>query len=233
MSTTWWTRVVLIVASIIWACWTLFPTVYLEPTADERDRASLERLETGAAVPEAEARWYDFLVSKSRLNLGLDLQGGLDLSLEVDVDAALDSVVKRDLLPIRESAKCEALGLADVRKASGEAVVMLRPEAGVGLSDTTGFMEKRFPRYEYDNTREEDGVNWLAYRVREEQAQEIRESAIDQALETLRNRIDETGVREPTIVRQGGNRISVQIPGEVDPARASEAIGTRDRKSVV
>ncbi len=226
MSTTWWTRVVLIVASIIWACWTLFPSVYLEPTADERDRASLVRMETGAAVPEAEEHWYDFLISGSRLNLGLDLQGGLDLALEVDVDAALDSVVKRDLLPIRESAKRDALGLADVRKASGEATVLLRPEAGVGLSDTTAFMEKRFSRYVYDNTREEDGATWLAYRVREDQAAEIQENAVNQALETLRNRIDETGVREPTIVRQGGNRISVQIPGEVDPARASEAIGT-------
>ena len=226
MSGTWWTRVILIVLSVVWAGWTLYPTVFIEPSASERAKAQVAELETGKKAAKAEKQWYDFLISEARLSLGLDLQGGLDLALEVDVDAALDSVVKRELLPIRESASRDGVGLVEVRKQPGQPVVMLQPAVGVGLSDTTAFMEKRFPRYEYKNNVTIDNVEWLTYQLRESEAKSIRESAVEQALETLRNRIDETGVREPTIVRQGENRISVQIPGLVDPSQAAEAIGT-------
>jgi len=226
MSGTWWTRVVIIVLSVVWAGWTLYPTIFIEPSAADRAKAQVAELESGKKAEKAEERWFDFLIADARLSLGLDLQGGLDLSLEVDVDAALDSVVKRELLPIRESARRDGVGLVDVRKRPGEAVVMLQPEVGVGLSDTTAFMEKRFPRYEYNNNVTEGGVEWLTYRLTDAEAKSIRESAVEQALETLRNRIDETGVREPSIVRQGENRISVQIPGLVDPSQAAEAIGT-------
>lgn len=226
MSGTWWTRVVIIVLSVIWAGWTLYPTIFIEPSAAERAKAQVAELESGKKAEKAEGKWYDFLVSEARLSLGLDLQGGLDLALEVDVEAALDSVVKRELLPIRESARRDGVGLDDVRKMPSAPGVLLKPSVGVGLSDTTAFMEKRFPRYEYDNSVTVDGVEWLGYRLREAEAESIRESAVEQALETLRNRIDETGVREPSIVRQGENRISVQIPGLVDPSQAAEAIGT-------
>ena len=226
MSGTWWTRVVIIVLSVVWAGWTLYPTIFIEPSAADRAKAQVAELESGKKAEKAEERWFDFLIADARLSLGLDLQGGLDLSLEVDVDAALDSVVQRELLPIRESARRDGVGLRDVRKRPGEAVVMLQPEVGVGLSDTTAFMEKRFPRYEYNNNVTEGGVEWLTYRLTDAEAKSIRESAVEQALETLRNRIDETGVREPSIVRQGENRISVQIPGLVDPSQAAEAIGT-------
>jgi len=227
MSGTFWTRISLILAVLAWGAWILFPTVFLEPDAQEKLAGQVADIEGGDKAEAAEeAPWWGFMLADARLNLGLDLQGGLDLSLEVDVDEAAISVVQRDVGPFREAAKKEALSLSEVRRASGEPVLIVRPEEGVGLSDLTAFVEKRFNRYQYDSTRTVDGQTWFAYRLAEAEAQSVRESAVEQALETLRNRIDETGVKEPTIVRQGGNRISVQIPGMSDPNQAVKAVGT-------
>jgi preprotein translocase subunit SecD len=67
--------------------------------------------------------------------------------------------------------------------------------------------------------------NRLVYRISEKEATRIKDSAADQALETIRNRIDQFGVSEPTIHRQAENEIVVQLPGVKDPKRAIELIG--------
>jgi protein-export membrane protein SecD len=91
----------------------------------------------------------------------------------------------------------------------------------------TKFMQEKFANYEYLETQTEDGRTWLAYALSEERAMEIRSSATKQALETLRNRIDETGVKEPSIVLRGGNEINVQLPGEDNVEQAVNVIGTQ------
>ncbi|MFT5683723.1 MAG: preprotein translocase subunit SecD, partial [Myxococcota bacterium] len=90
----------------------------------------------------------------------------------------------------------------------------------------TSFMEKKFPGYEYANTRDGFDGEQYAFSVTEVEAKGIRERAVEQALETLRSRIDETGVKEPSIVLKGGNRINIQLPGIDDPETAINAIGT-------
>ena len=65
----------------------------------------------------------------------------------------------------------------------------------------------------------------LVYRISEKEAIRIKDSAADQALETIRNRIDQFGVSEPTIHRQAENEIVVQLPGVKDPKRAIDLIG--------
>jgi preprotein translocase subunit SecD len=239
MPGTWWTRFGIIVSVLLWGCWNLFPTIFIEQGAAAAAQEQADGL-TGAA-PEEEALdldgdgipdeppdpWYQFLVSDARLNLGLDLVGGIDLTLAIEVDEAVQSVVAREVRPVREQSSKDGVGLRNVRRSPGETIILVEPEDGVTQGVITKFMQERFDSYEYLETRTEEERTWLAYALTELRAEEIRSSAVKQALETLRNRIDETGVKEPSIVLRGGNEINVQLPGEDNVEQAVNAIGTQ------
>ena len=234
MSGTWWTRMALLAAVLLWGIWTLVPTVIGESAA-EKLRRQAESAQTaadgGTGAEEGEDAasdepWYAAVLPEQRISLGLDLQGGIDLTLQVETDEAVISSVQRDIKPLAEAAEGEGVRLAEVRRVPGEPVLLLRGEDGVEFSDINAFMAKRYDIYEYDDTRDFDGHEWHAYRITEAQATYVAERSVEQALETLRSRIDETGVKEPSIVLKGGNRINVQLPGMDDVQSAVAAIGT-------
>ena len=237
MAGTWWTRFFIILAVLAWGTWNLVPSLFLEPSAAEESAARAEDIKGGGSEPvdmdgdgepdEPEEEWYAFLVSDARLSLGLDLVGGIDLTLAIEVEEAVQSVVAREVRPIRDQSAKDGIGLKNVRRAPGQSVILVEPEAGVTQGVVTKFMQERFPTYEYLEERSEDGRVWLAYGLLEDRATEIRSSATKQALETLRNRIDETGVKEPSIVLRGGNEINVQLPGEDNVEQAVNVIGTQ------
>jgi preprotein translocase subunit SecD len=163
---------------------------------------------------------------EGRINLGLDLQGGIDMTLQVEVDEAVISTVHRSVGPLNTLADDDGLRLADVRRARGEPILLLRGAEGVPGNEIRRFMTKRFDRYEFLETRTVDGSEYFAFGLLAEQAKSIGDRAVEQALETLRSRIDETGVKEPAIVLKGGNRINVQLPGIENIEEAVAAIGT-------
>ena len=175
----------------------------------------------------------------ARLSLGLDLQGGIDLDLDVEIEEAIVSSVQRDLSSIREFAEEDDVQLVDVRRSPGEAVVLLQPSEGQTLGSIESFLTKRFQdsspagvfdKYTYIETKsiDVDGqpAEFYAFAVSEDAREMIATRSIEQALETLRSRIDETGVKEPSIVLKGGSRINVQLPGVDDVTQAMAAIGT-------
>jgi protein-export membrane protein SecD len=174
---------------------------------------------------EEDGPWYNALLPSARLSLGLDLQGGIDLTLQVEVEEAIISSVQRDIAPVRQSAENEALFLGEIRRARGEPTLLI-PAKDVDRGELESFLSARYNYYAYENTRELDGIEYHAYRLTDEQAEYIRGRAVEQALEKLRSRIDETGVKEPSIVLKGGNRINIQLPGIEDPKTAIQAIGT-------
>lgn len=153
------------------------------------------------------------------VNLGLDLQGGSHLLLEVEVDA----VVRERLTSLVDSLR-GALREARIRYADlgidGEAVTvkLLDREA---YDQARGIMRGLDPDVRVDIR--DDGVAVIAYT---EQAQAMRKkAAIDQSIEIVRRRVDELGTREPTIMRQGEDRILVQLPGVDDPDRIKNLLG--------
>jgi preprotein translocase subunit SecD len=227
MAGTWWTRFLIIVGVLCWGCWNLAPTFLLAPSAADKAEEQIKGL-TGAVDDTAKQdNWYDFLVSSARLNLGLDLVGGIDLTLAIGVDEAVESVVNREVRPVRETAAKDGIGLENVRRAPGQTVLLIEPATGVTQGEITNFMQDRFASYDYLETRTEDGRTWHAFSLKDERADEIRTNAVQQALETLRNRIDETGVKEPSIMLRGGSEINVQLPGEDNVESAINAIGTQ------
>jgi len=238
MAGTWWTRLFIIISVLIWGGWNLFPSLFIEPDAAEAAQEQADGI-TGAGAEEMvdldgdgepdapPEEWYAFLISDARLNLGLDLVGGIDLTLAIEVEEAVQSVVAREVRPVRDQSGKDGIGLKNVRRAPGETALLIEPEAGVTQGVVTKFMQERFSTYEFLETRTIDGREWFAFQLSEARAEEVRSSAIKQALETLRNRIDETGVKEPSIVLRGGNEINVQLPGETDVAQAVDIMGAQ------
>ncbi len=158
--------------------------------------------------------------SKYRVNLGLDLQGGMHLVLAVDQDAAVRGVLER---------------LTDeVRDALGEAHIRLKRISVTGADTITLALiterhEEEALKIIGDNflqlAASPRGNGEIVLTLRKEEVDFVKKFAVDQGIETIRNRVDAFGVSEPTIQRQGENRILVQLPGIKDPDRAIELIG--------
>jgi preprotein translocase subunit SecD len=227
MSGTWWTRLAIIVGVLLWATYTLLPT-FVGQTAAERNAAMAADVNStgNAAEPEVEEAWYEPYMTEARINLGIDLRGGIDLTLDVDINEAVISSVQRDIKPVKDAASEAGLNVSSLRRERGEPVLLFGLGEGTGMNAVTLFMSEKYPAYAYDGTRDIDEATVHAWRVTEEHVAYVEERSVKQALETLRNRIDETGVKEPSIVLKGGSRINVQLPGMDNPQQAIDVIGT-------
>lgn len=161
-----------------------------------------------------------------QINLGLDLQGGMHLALEVQTQKAVESTVERLRNDLRGSLRSERIRSVEVTDAdvgaSELAFRLIDPE------DLPGF--KRLVADEHDELTllsETDAEGEIVVRVglSEEVSKEVQHQAVRQALETIRNRIDEFGVSEPDIRIEGDRRIQIQLPGITDTDRAKDLIG--------
>ncbi len=171
---------------------------------------------SGANLPP----WLVGILPDTRIALGLDLQGGIDLTLQVELEQALLGQAARDTLYLEDAAAKEGLVFESVRRAATEAVIEITTDAE--LAAVNAFMADELNEYQY---LESDGRTHR-YDMREERQAQVKEQAVTQVLETLRKRVDETGVKEPSIVKKGGGRINVQLPGATDVQSAVDIIST-------
>jgi preprotein translocase subunit SecD len=163
--------------------------------------------------------WYLYPPGKT-INLGLDLQGGIHLVLGVEVDKALENVVERAGADLRAALEKKGIGAQVTRQgATGVLVQLNSPQA---FNDAQGVV-KDFTNFTVKSSDAAAGRFEMA--LAESEASRLRDFAVRQAVETIRNRVDQFGVAEPTIQRQGENRILIQLPGVQDPARAKALIG--------
>lgn len=165
---------------------------------------------------------------KQTLNLGLDLQGGSYLMLEVDTEALRAERLTNLVEDVRTVLREEKIEFTDLRQANGQVSVritdpaklntaqnLMRTRVGSVLAGAAGGRDV--------SVRTEDGVIRLAL-VQEAMNAEASK-AVEQSMEIIRRRVDELGTREPSISRQGVNRIVVQAAGESDPERLKAIIG--------
>ena len=169
--------------------------------------------------PEASAPTGRGLLPRT-LNLGLDLQGGIHLVLGVDLDKAIEAQVERAATSLRSSLEKKGVSSRIQRRSTTEIAVEL-PSPQTWQAAQAAFNE--LGQFESKDADQAAGRVVLALRPRE--AATLKELAVRQALETIRNRVDQFGVAEPSIVQQGENRILVQLPGVQDPDRAKSLIG--------
>jgi len=173
------------------------------------------------AVVVALSLWYLYPPGKS-INLGLDLQGGIHLVLGVDIDKALEAQVDRAGDTVRAELEKKGIAAARIeRRGTTELVIQIASPQGWDAALTTvGEALGAFDRKEAD-----PGARRIVLALKPREAASIRDLAVRQGLETIRNRVDQFGVAEPSIQQQGENRILVQLPGVQDPARAKALIG--------
>jgi preprotein translocase subunit SecD len=158
-----------------------------------------------------------------QINLGLDLQGGMHLVLEVDTLKAVESQVERILEEIRDQLRKEQIHKVTLERIDGNRI-SAKIEDPEALEKFNTIIKNDFDSLERTQ-RTEAGASIITLQIPAKEAANIEKLAVDQALETIRNRIDQFGVAEPDIRRQGKDRILIQLPGIKDTERAKDLIG--------
>lgn len=161
--------------------------------------------------------------SMPKIQLGLDLQGGTHLLLEVKLQDAINNALKRRADDLSRAMTDNKLDPPTItQNPDGSVLVKLKNPAA--RSAFLSLIDKSFPDLVLA-TSENAGGGAYSLSFKERDAIQLRNNAMDQALETIRNRIDQLGVRETVVQKEGDSDILVQLPGIQDPERAKELIG--------
>ena len=155
--------------------------------------------------------------------LGLDLRGGVHFLLEVDMQSAVRRAEDRYIADLRSTLREAKIRYQKIgRDGSGGITVVLRDPAV--LADAVDEIRQTLPGLVIADAKDSaDGA--LRMRLSDNEVEELSEFALEQNITALRNRVDELGVAEPVIQRQGDRRIVVQLPGVQDTARAKRILG--------
>ena len=157
-----------------------------------------------------------------KIHLGLDLKGGMHLLLELDTVKLMQNMIDRKFGALKDAMIRDGVRFLALDRHDGTLSVSVRPEQKDKLYNLIG---KDFPDLKAGGSKAEGDTLRLSFILPDKEIIGIKENAVRQALETIRNRIDQFGVTEPVIVQQGENQILVQLPGVKDPQRALELIG--------
>jgi preprotein translocase subunit SecD len=168
--------------------------------------------------------WWTRLLPGDKIHLGLDLQGGSHLVLEVKVEKALENNIERVRGELTNAIREKGISGVTVDRVEGTLLQIKAPAAvaervrGILKTDFASLVEGK-------PTQTVGGVTDYTLTLSKEEMRSLRDYAVEQSLETIRNRIDQFGVSEPIIQRQGQTDILIQLPGIQDPERAKEIIG--------
>ncbi len=172
--------------------------------------------------------WWGNLLPKDKIHLGLDLQGGTHLVMEVDTQKAVEGTLDLVATDLEDTLNNKNLRFKHISRNGSDKVSLVLYEKGTAET-VQKLIKDKYPTYEQSPIFDEGGFVGLTLRVNEKDAKDRKDKAVQQALETIRNRIDQFGVSEPTIQREGIDHIVVQLPGIKDPQRAIELIGRTAR----
>ncbi|HXC66102.1 MAG TPA: protein translocase subunit SecD, partial [Nitrospiraceae bacterium] len=143
--------------------------------------------------------WWKRVMPSKGITLGLDLQGGIHLVMEVDEDRAVEIAVDRSVASLQDQLVDKKIPVEAVTR-TGPTQVTIQFQNG----ELKAQIQKVIEDYPiFSETESAGSANRLVWELREAEAKRIKDSAINQALETIRNRIDQFGVTEPIVQRQG------------------------------
>lgn len=154
--------------------------------------------------------------------LGLDLRGGVHFLLQIDMKAALDKALEAASGDIRSTLREQNIAYSGVSRDGKLVTVKFRDTEA--RSKGVAELKQRFGGLVF--TDKDEGSDYLLLAtLKPEEEKRIQDSAVQQNLITLRNRVNELGVAEPVIQQQGADRIVVQLPGVQDTAHAKDILG--------
>ncbi|HTZ40031.1 MAG TPA: protein translocase subunit SecD, partial [Syntrophales bacterium] len=163
------------------------------------------------------------LFPKNRIRLGLDLQGGMHLLLEVDTEKAMESSVDRLANGLKDTLMEKKVRFRNVESKGG--TISIEIAGRENRADFDKVLSDQFPDLDIKSYDTVDGRDKLYLKLKDKRLVEMKKTILDQSLETIRNRVDQFGVTEPEIIPEGDDRILIQLPGIKDPRRAIDLIG--------
>ncbi|MCZ6695595.1 MAG: protein translocase subunit SecD [Acidobacteria bacterium] len=163
---------------------------------------------------------------QEKVNLGLDLKGGIHLVMRVHTDDAVKAEIDLSMGRIRATLAEEGMEPADVQPDGLDAMVLTGLDPG-RIGEARDLLRQQFPQFRGSD----QGNGSLRLQLTQQQVAATRDSTVRQVLETIRNRVDKFGVAEATVQRKGGlgpnaDRILIQLPGVEDPERVKDLIGS-------
>ena len=175
-------------------------------------------------VPTATSQlppWWSKILPSEKVHLGLDLQGGMYLLLTVEGDKAIESYIEQIKNNLKDELKDQGIPVGKLEREKDRIVC----EFSGAKEKVDNLLGTHFPMLRELSSSGEGGIWKVQMLLDSKEADSVKRRAIDQALEIIRNRIDQFGVSEPEITLQGADQILVQLPGIRDPQRAINLIG--------
>ncbi|MEN9826323.1 MAG: protein translocase subunit SecD [Pseudomonadota bacterium] len=214
----WWVKFSLTMCAIGFAVLFTVPTFLGEPQSWPRETPA-EGETLGRPV-----KWYhrvaENVLPAQRISLGLDLRGGLHLVLEVDVEKSVRDTIARAMNRARDLAEKDGIKSQSPIVEENYATAVELEDAGK-VDAFKKIVSEQTILIQFDKA---DGKK-VMFVANPSTVSNYSSEILQQAINTIRNRIDQFGVAEPNIFRQGDRRVVVQMPGLQDPARAKQLIG--------
>lgn len=168
--------------------------------------------------------WWNKYFAPPGINLGLDLQGGMHIVLQVDLDRAAENSLDLAATEFRDILAGKGITAVRLDSGTGGQILFTLPNTGV-IDTVRTMLQENFSHLQSEVSAEAGTFPRVILRLGAQEVDAIRKNSVDQALEIIRNRIDQFGVAEPIVLRQGESQIVVQLPGVQDPERAMALIG--------
>ncbi|MBI4633741.1 MAG: protein translocase subunit SecD [Deltaproteobacteria bacterium] len=167
--------------------------------------------------------WENHL-PKDKIRLGLDLQGGMHLVLEVEAEKAVETTLERTSNDLKETLMKEKVRFRRMERSGAQTITIDLPDSAA-KSGFEKILQDQYPDMEVASSQILDGKEAVIIRIKEKRVREIMKLAVEQSVETIRNRVDQFGIAEPEIIPEGEDRIIIQLPGIKDTERAKNLIG--------
>jgi len=168
--------------------------------------------------------WWKKYLAPEGLRLGLDLQGGMHLVLQVNLKKAEENSLEFAATDLKDTLAEESISAVRTSSSAADTIIFTLPNTGA-IDKVKDLINEDFPDIDARFEAKEGTFPRIFLSLKDEKKQYIKENAVDQSLEILRNRIDQFGVAEPIIIRQGDDQIVIQLPGIKDPKRALKLLG--------
>ena len=172
---------------------------------------------------------FDDNFLKNKINLGLDLQGGSYLLLEIDNQPIISQTLQNKLVDLKKIFKEKSLYVKNFSIQSNKILFETKFESIEFiqnlLEDKNSDLNPYFDKFKTHQYVVENSENYFSLYLSDYGIVLLNNSSLDQAVEIVRRRVDETGTNEPNILKRGKNRIVVELPGLDDPARIKSLLG--------
>jgi len=169
--------------------------------------------------------WWKKYMAPEGLRLGLDLQGGMHLVLKVNLQKAQENTLELAANDLKDTLAEESISAVQTNSGDKRTVIFTLPNASAVEKVQEIIQEGYEEELNISVDAKEGSFPRIIIRLSDEKIDYIKENAVDQSLEIIRNRIDQFGVAEPVIIRQGSDEIVIQLPGIRDPERALKLLG--------